>query len=139
MHLFILYSYLSVTISQPCTYGKEEEKIMVIENLRVNHISFGAGSVTEVNGRYFTVMFSGAKKTFVYPNAFEKFLTCEDGSVPSDILVDIEKAKEQKRKIEEAKKVENRHAMDHGIVIPGKEIVQETKDEDESPSAVEDI
>ncbi len=112
---------------------------MVIENLRVNHISFGAGVVTEVRDRYFTVMFSGVKKTFVYPDAFEKFLTCEDGSVPSDILIDIENAKEHKRKIEEAKTVENRHAMTHGIVIPGKEIVPQTKDEDESPSAVEDI
>lgn len=118
---------------------EKEVKIMVLENLCVIHKTFGNGVITGVNGKYLTVKFSNAQKIFVYPDAFEKFLTCQDGSVPSDILADIAVANEKRRQIEEAKTAENRHAMDHGIVIPGKEIVPESKDEDGSGSSVEEI
>ncbi len=112
---------------------------MVLENLCVNHTTFGRGVIAEVKGKYLTVKFAQTQKVFVYPDAFEKFLTCEDGTVPSEILTDLSAALEQKRKLADAKTAENRHAMDHGIVIPGKETVAESKDEDSSRSSVEDI
>ena len=112
---------------------------MVLENLCVLHKTFGNGVITAVKGKYLTVTFANAQKTFVYPDAFEKFLTCMDGSVPSEILADIAACNEKRQALEEAKRAENRHAMDHGIVIPGKETVQDTKDEDSSQLSAEDI
>lgn len=112
---------------------------MVLENLCVLHKTFGNGIITAVNGKYMTVAFANAQKTFVYPDAFEKFLTCMDGSVPAEILDDIADSKRKKQAIEDARVAENRHAMDHGIVIPGKEAVQDTKEEDGSQITVEDI
>ncbi|GEM_PF-6004895 len=105
---------------------------MVFENLEVKHKVFGNGNVTKVNGKYLTVKFANAEKTFVYPDAFETFLTLADGSVPDEIRAGIAAAKEMKERIENEKEEENRRAMTHGIVIPGKEILPEEKDEETS-------
>ena len=112
---------------------------MVLENLCVLHKAFGHGVVTEVKGKYMVIKFRDVQKTFVYPDAFESFLTCADGSVPSAILEDLSRTKQQKQQIEEAKNAENRHAMTHGIVIPGKEINLDNKEDEGSQSTTEDI
>ncbi len=105
---------------------------MLLDNLEVKHKVFGTGTVTAVNGKYLTVAFAAEKKTFVYPDAFESFLTLADGAVPEEILADIAATKEVKERIENEKEEENRRAMTHGIVIPGKEILPEEKEEDPS-------
>ena len=112
---------------------------MVLENLCVLHKSFGAGTITEVKGKYLTIKFASAQKIFVYPDAFEHFLTLADGTLPEEISNDLEQSRAAKQRIADAKLAENRHAMDHGIVIPGKEIVAETKDDESSQPTAEDI
>ena len=94
---------------------------MLLENLEVLHKSFGKGSVVSVNGKYFTVKFDSAQKTFVYPDIFEKFLTLADGSISDEIKADLDSAKAQKQIELDKKNEENLRAMTHGIVIPGKE------------------
>jgi len=94
---------------------------MILENLEVQHKSFGAGVVVAHNGKYFTVKFASAQKTFVYPDIFEKFLTLADGSVSDEIISDLNEAKQAKQKIIDHKNEENLRAMTKGIVIPGKE------------------
>ena len=94
---------------------------MVFDNLKVQHKSFGEGVVIAKNGKYLTVRFETAQKTFVYPDVFENFLSLEDGSVCEEIRNDINLAKEEKQKILNKKNEENLRAMTRGIVIPGKE------------------
>ena len=104
---------------------------MLLENLEVLHKSFGKGTVASVNGRYFTVKFATAQKTFVYPDIFEKFLTLADGSISDEILADLADSKALKQKELDRKNEENRQAMTRGIVIPGKDIVNTDSDEEE--------
>ena len=95
---------------------------MVFDNLKIKHKTFGEGIVTKMDGKYITASFGSLEKKFVYPDAFENFLTLEDGSVSAEILEDIKNAKQAKQIIIDKKNEENRRAMIHGIVIPGKEI-----------------
>lgn len=104
---------------------------MFLENMEVLHKSFGKGTVVSVNGKYFTVKFESCAKTFVYPDIFEKFLTLADGSVSDEIRRDLDSAKAQKQIELDKKNEENLRAMTRGIVIPGKENVNNDSDEDE--------
>ena len=94
---------------------------MLTENLVVNHKSFGVGTVVSHQGKYMTVKFENAQKIFVYPDAFENFLTLADGTVSNEILADIAAARSVKQAIIDKKNEENIRAMTKGIVIPGKE------------------
>lgn len=105
---------------------------MLFDNLEVNHKSFGKGLVISQQGKYITVQFDSVKKIFVYPDAFENFLTLEDGSVPNEIMVDIEASKRARQAILDKKNEENIRAMTKGIVIPGKEGAIIESDEEEN-------
>lgn len=103
---------------------------MSFDNLVVKHKSFGMGTVVSMQGKYITVNFDNAKKTFVYPDVFDGFLTLADGSIPLEITYDIAKSKLAKQQIIDKKLEENVRAMKKGIVIPGKEVVNEVEDDD---------
>lgn len=103
---------------------------MVFENLKVRHKKFGVGEVVSTEGKYLVIRFAECTKNFVYPDAFEKFLTLEDGTVSDEILADLSVSKGIKAQLEEEKNNERIHSMTHGIVIPGKEIVTEGDDEE---------
>jgi len=105
---------------------------MINVNLQVKHKAFGIGTVVAINGRYMTVRFADCEKNFVYPDAFEKFLTLADGTVSEDILADLALSKNEKARLIEKKNQENSHSMTHGRVIPGKETVADSEDEDSS-------
>ena len=105
---------------------------MIFENLEVVHGVFGKGVVLEKNGKYITVKFESCQKTFVYPDAFERFLTLADGTVSDEIKSDIEQANEEKQQIINKKNEENVRSMTHGIVIPGKENTQTDSDDEEA-------
>lgn len=105
---------------------------MISVNIEVNHKTFGRGTVLSAQGKYFTVKFDAAQKTFVYPDAFESFLTLSDGTVSEEILLDIKDVNLKKQQILDQKKEENLRAMTKGIVIPGKEI-NPLENEDEDP------
>lgn len=106
---------------------------MVLENLEVLHGSFGKGVILSRNDKYITVAFDNCQKTFVYPDAFERFLTLADGTVSDDIKQEIASSNDRKQQIINKKNEENIRSMTHGIVIPGKEILPgESDDEDSS-------
>ena len=94
---------------------------MVFDNLKIKHKTFGEGTIITKDGKYITVSFGSFEKKFVYPDAFENFITLADGTVSEEILEDIKNAKEAKQAIIDKKDEENRRAREHGIVIPGKE------------------
>ena len=103
---------------------------MFFENVKVMHRSFGEGVIVEHVGNYITVKFESASKKFVYPDAFEKFLTLADGTVSEEIINDINASKKAKQLIIDMKNEENLRAMTKGIVIPGKEITADGEDEE---------
>jgi len=105
---------------------------MVFDNLEVNHKAFGKGTVVSYQGKYMTVRFDKTQKIFVYPDAFESFLTLADGSVSEEIMIDIDASKRAKQIIIDKKNEENIRAMTKGIVIPGKEGAIAEPDEDEN-------
>ena len=105
---------------------------MFFDNLEVNHKSFGKGIVISQQGKYITVQFNTVKKVFVYPDAFETFLTLADGTVPNTIAVDIEDSRRVRQAIIDKKNEENIRAMTKGIVIPGKEGAMNDTDEEEN-------
>jgi hypothetical protein len=111
---------------------------MQLENLAVKHKVFGDGVILCHKEKYITVRFANAEKIFVYPDAFEKFLTLADGTVPAEIGDDIAVSRASKEKILQEKHDENVRSMIKGIVIPGKEILPENKD-DEQREEIEEI
>ena len=112
---------------------------MTLDNLAVNHKTFGKGTVVSYQGKYMTVKFDKAQKIFVYPDAFENFLTLEDGSVSEEIIVDIRAVKEARQAIIDKQKEENLRAMTRGIVIPGKEgAISEIEEEENAYKQVQE-
>ena len=105
---------------------------MVLENLEVLHVKFGKGVILSKNDKYITVGFDTCQKTFVYPDAFEKFLTLADGTVSEDIKQEIASSNDRKQAIINKKNEENIRSMTHGIVIPGKENASGDSDDEES-------
>ena len=108
---------------------------MVLDNLQVKHKSFGLGTVIENKGQYMTVKFDTVQKIFVYPDAFERFLTLADGTVSDEILADLNSSKQAKQQIIDKKNAENIHSMLKGIVIPGKEMTNPEGEEEEGRSS----
>lgn len=62
----------------------------------VTHKKFGCGIITEQSASIITVSFSGIEKKFVFPDAFENFLSTDDAKLISEI--------DEQKKIIEAKK-----------------------------------
>ena len=104
---------------------------MVFENLEVLHSTFGKGVILSKNDKYITVKFDTCQKVFVYPDAFENFLTLKDGGVNEEISNDIKLSREEKQRILNKKNEENLRAMTRGIVIPGKENAQSEAEDGE--------
>ena len=102
---------------------------MLTNGQGVQHKVFGLGTVTGINGKYLTVAFQNVEKVFVYPDAFEKFLTLADGSVTDEIRDDLNHSMNRREQIRMQKHEENLRAMQRGIVIPGKEITAENTEE----------
>ena len=111
---------------------------MVFDNLQVKHKAFGLGTVISAKGQYLTVKFDTSEKVFVYPDAFDKFLTLADGTVSDEILADIAQSKLAKQRIIDKKHAENVHSMLKGIVIPGKENLNPDGEEEESRASEAD-
>lgn len=66
---------------------------------RVHHKSFGGGTITGLDGTLLSVRFSSGEKKFVYPDAFESFLTAEDTELQEKILADLQERQTMSSKI----------------------------------------
>lgn len=42
---------------------------------KVTHTRYGCGTITDLSNTYLTIKFEDVEKKFVYPDAFEKYLT----------------------------------------------------------------
>ena len=57
---------------------------------KVTHKVFGCGTIIELSNAYLTVNFGDSEKKFVYPDAFEKYLTSTDPELMEQIDKDIQ-------------------------------------------------
>ena len=110
---------------------------MVLDNLAVSHKTFGLGTVISTQGKYMTVRFNCGDKSFVYPDSFEKFLSLVDSEHSDELAADLAASLAAKQNIIDKKHAENLRSMTHGIVIPGKEIVDTDDEEKEEKSSDE--
>lgn len=82
-------------------------------NFKVKHKSFGIGIITEVSNNHLTIKFATRESKFVYPDAFEKFITAYDASVQAEIMEEINNiklaAEAQRRAAETARKSDEEH------------------------------
>lgn len=58
---------------------------MKLEGKSIQHISFGAGVITELKENMITVSFPQGDKKFLYPDAFERFLSLKDENAQTRI------------------------------------------------------
>ncbi len=82
---------------------------MNIENEQVNHIKFGSGVITEVEGDKILVQFQDdlGVKAFAYPEAFKMFLEAANEKVQNSILEKLHIKQEQsKAELEEKRNEE---------------------------------
>ena len=59
----------------------------------VFHKAFGRGTISSVKGEKITILFDGSPKTFVYPDAFNHFLTSTDQELMRKVNADLGAAK----------------------------------------------
>jgi hypothetical protein len=65
---------------------------------KVIHKSWGIGTITEISGTTITVDFGGQQSKFVYPDAFEKFLTCDDPAFMEEVNTALQSKQEARAK-----------------------------------------
>src|SRR5690606_25669539 len=63
-----------------------------------NHKTFGEGIIKQYDENYLVISFSQGEKKFVYPDAFESFISVNDSNIAQFINLEIEKKKRNKIK-----------------------------------------
>ena len=79
--------------------------------VQVKHSTFGTGKVITQENNMITVEFAVKTTKFVFPDAFEKFITAADPDLQAKILADIESRKKAKTVLE-TKPVETTSKID---------------------------
>jgi len=74
---------------------------MNVSGKKVSHNKFGEGKIVEQNENSIQIEFSTETKTFQYPFCFEKHISFVDKDVPTMILEEIKKLKEDEQIIKE--------------------------------------
>ena len=92
---------------------------MDITGYTLHHKTLGDGVVLSMSGKYMTVKFSDKQKTFVYPDAFDSFLSITDEEANRVISADLARAKSTRAAEEDRRRTEREEQMRSWIVIPG--------------------
>lgn len=66
---------------------------MDLRGVSVKHDVFGEGIINDYDEKYLVISFPAGDKKFVYPDAFEKFLSVSDDKIAEFINLEIEKNK----------------------------------------------
>ena len=96
---------------------------MKLEGKEVKHKAFGNGIVREHIGNHITIEFSQGEKKFIYPDAFEKFITAIEESVNEEIRKDIANEVAAKKEVENQttqsviKEEKNTYSSSKSIVV----------------------
>ena len=98
----------------------------------VHHARFGVGIVEAVDGKYMTVTFKGESRRFLYPDAFDGYLTVDDKDAVDEIGQALALAKREKA-IEAARRIcETSCLSKRGSVVEGHRREWSPTPEDES-------
>lgn len=73
----------------------------------VKHKDFGEGIIKQQDGNYLVVSFSQGDKRFIYPDAFDNFITVSDNKIAEFISLELENKKCEKSKMEKQKNQQN--------------------------------
>ncbi len=101
--------------------------MMNLEGYEVKHRAFGDGVISRADEKYVTVRFANAEKTFVYPDAFNGFMTLTDAAASEAVAADVAASLAAKNAEAENRAREREMQMNHGIVIPGSRIPAEPR------------
>lgn len=101
--------------------------MMNLEGYEVKHKAFGDGVISRADEKYVTVRFANAEKTFVYPDAFNGFMTLTDATASEAVAADVAASLAAKNAEAENRAREREMQMSHGIVIPGSRIPAEPR------------
>jgi hypothetical protein len=86
----------------------------MFENCAITHTSFGPGCVLAADDHHITIRFSDenrTEKTFLYPDAFERFLTLTDEAKQQQAMSDFAEKKTALQK-EQRERAAHFHQMD---------------------------
>lgn len=78
-----------------CIIKNEVNRMVELSGVNIEHKSFGVGKVIEQTDTYLKIEFSVGIKKFKFPEAFEKFLQCEDSNTNNIVLEALESKKEK--------------------------------------------
>jgi hypothetical protein len=83
---------------------------MDLINVRVKHKMFGEGTIIAHDQPYITIKFPKGEKKFIFPNAFEGFLTALDNTVDEHIKQELDAMKQAEEAAKEAAAEKERQA-----------------------------
>ena len=93
-----------------------------LSGVNIKHKSFGVGKVIEQTDTYLKIEFSVGIKQFQFPEAFEKFLQCEDSNTQNIVLEALEVKKEKEAELKKQKQEEQaRFIKTQTIVKPSEQ------------------
>lgn len=84
---------------------------------KVRHTAFGAGTILALNSTGITVQFLAKECKFLYPGAFEDFLTAEDAAVQASIQNELNALKTAKREKNEAEAAARKEEEDRKLAL----------------------
>ena len=67
-------------------------------NTKVIHKMLGEGIITEAGDNYVSVKFASKVSRFIFPIAFEKFITAENSDIQDMIIEEINRARNEEHK-----------------------------------------
>ena len=77
-----------------------------LSGVNIKHKSFGVGKVIEQTDTYFKIEFPVGTKQFQFPEAFEKFLQCENSNIQNIVIEELAIKKEKEAEIKRQKQEE---------------------------------
>lgn len=100
---------------------------MDLVNKQVRHKSFGNGRVIKYNDSYIEIQFSLGNKTFIFPDAFKKYLMLNDEKASNMIEKIIEKKEQKLREEAELNKKKAMQRQKQRRILKNKKIVTNRK------------
>ena len=70
---------------------------------KVKHKIFGTGTITSIYEKTLLVEFAAGEKKFLYPDAFESFITAEDLEIQRRMIKEIQDKRDAEAKEEKSK------------------------------------
>ena len=104
----------------------EVNGMIELSGVNIKHKSFGVGKVIEQTDTYLKIEFSVGIKQFQFPEAFEKFLQCEDSNTQNIVIEALEVKKEKEAELKKQKEEEQARLIKTQTLVKPSGIRQKT-------------